>query len=155
GAAPLVPQLPRGGATGTSRATAFVRTHPLRARRPSTIMAFALIALFGAPAVDAVGRDLAPCDVGSCDVAMALEDRCPCEVATSHARYIRCVAHAAKRLAADGVIAHHCRRHLVRFAANGVCGVSSTAICLAPTSTCTDDGTCTNDPNTACDVDTD
>ncbi|HLY39089.1 MAG TPA: hypothetical protein VKU61_13685 [Candidatus Binatia bacterium] len=65
------------------------------------------------------------------------------------------MAHAAKGLAADGTIARHCRRRLVRFAAHTACGVPNTAICLVPTSTCADDGTCTNDPNTDCDVDTD
>ena len=123
--------------------------------RLSAVAAVALVALAGTPAHDAVKRTLAPCDVGSCDVATALEDSCPCEDATSHARYVRCVAHAAKRLAADGTIAHHCRRRLVRFAADSVCGIPNRAICLTPTSSCGDDGTCANDPNTDCDVDTD
>ena len=122
---------------------------------PSIVAAVTLVAVVGTPAHAAVKRAVPPCDVGSCDVATALEDQCPCEDATSHARYVRCVAHAAKRLVAEGTLAHHCRRRLVRFAAETACGLPNTAICLTPTSSCGDDGTCADDPNTNCDVDTD
>jgi hypothetical protein len=46
---------------------------------------------------------------------------CDC-AAGPHGRYVRCVAHAAKRLMHDGSLDRSCRRALVRGAANSTCG---------------------------------
>lgn len=135
-------------------------------RRVSAVVAVALLAGVGMPMVTAAKRPGKPehggpgsghsrCDVGSCAVATALEDACPCEDATSHGQYVHCVTHAAKALVADATIARHCRGQLVRLAAHSVCGRSNAVTCLVPTSSCTADGSCVNDPNTDCGDDTD
>jgi hypothetical protein len=95
------------------------------------------------------------CDVASCDVQGPLETICPCEDMTSHGAYVRCVAHAAKGLVADSTIGRNCRGKLVRLAAHATCGRTDPVVCLLPTSTCDDDGSCTNDPSVDCADDTD
>jgi hypothetical protein len=135
-------------------------------RRLSTVVAVGLIGGVGMPLVSAakghqgsghggVASGRSHCDVDTCAVATALEDACPCEDATNHGQYVRCVAHATKALAADATIARRCRGRVVRLAARSVCGRPNTVTCLVPTSSCADDGTCVNDPNTDCGVDTD
>ena len=135
-------------------------------RRLSAVVAVALVASVGMPLVSAAKRHdgrghggkasgHSRCDVGTCAVAVALEDTCPCEDATSHGQYVRCVAHATKGLAADAIIARRCRGRLVRLAAQSVCGRANAVTCVLPTSSCGEDGTCSNDPNTDCALDTD
>jgi len=138
-----------------SREAPFAPSFAFGIRSLVAVIAVALASGVGTPPAHAAKRDAPLCDLNSCTVATALEDRCPCELATNHIQYVRCVAHAAKGLARDGIIAHHCRRRLVRLAAESVCGRPDATICLAPTSTCADDGTCVSDPNTDCAVDTD
>ncbi len=135
-------------------------------RRISAVVAVALVAAVGMPLISAAKRSGRPghrgmgsrrsrCNVSTCAVATALEEACPCEVAPSHGQYVHCVAHAAKGLVADATIARRCRRRVVRLAAESVCGRANTVACLVPTSSCADDGTCVNDPNTDCGTDTD
>jgi len=125
------------------------------------VVAVPLLVGVAAPLVGAAKRyatgGSAPshCALDTCAVATALEDACPCEDATRHRHYVRCVRHAAKGLTADGTIAHGCRGRLVRLAAQSLCGRPNEVACLVPTSTCDDGGSCVNDPNVDCVDDTD
>ncbi|HLK11346.1 MAG TPA: hypothetical protein VKW76_08190 [Candidatus Binatia bacterium] len=101
------------------------------------------------------GHTRASCDADRCAVATALDAVCPCADAANHGQYVRCVAHAVKAMATSGEIGRRCRGHVVAEAAHSVCGHLSAVTCLVPTSTCSADGTCTNDPSTACVDDTD
>jgi hypothetical protein len=97
----------------------------------------------------------ASCDVATCTVEAALEQACPCGDAATHGQYVRCAAHAVKRLVVDGVISRRCRRRVVALAAHSVCGRADAIVCLLPTSTCGTDGACANDPTVDCVDDTD
>ncbi len=115
---------------------------------------------FGAGLVDAQpghrhGATRTSCDVTSCTVDAALEDACPCADADSHGQYVRCVAHAVKGLVRSGVVGRRCRGRVVRLAAHAVCGRLDAVVCVLPTSTCGDDGSCVNDPSVDCVDDTD
>jgi len=138
----------------------------MRLRTTSTLAAATLLAL-AAVRIDAFpgkGHDGGPagkgpgaarCDVNQCTVQVALDDACPCSDAVNHGQYVRCVAHALKGLVASGVTERRCRGRLVHLAAHTVCGRANDVVCLVPTSTCGDDGTCANDPNVDCVDDTD
>jgi hypothetical protein len=65
----------------------------------------------------------APCPADALAAAQALVDAsCVCEAGASHGRYVRCVAHASKRLLRDGSMERRCRSALVRGAARSTCG---------------------------------
>jgi hypothetical protein len=124
--------------------------------RIATILAVvAVVTVTLAPPASAKKHRRSACAATSCPVGLAVEDACPCAAAESHGKYVRCVAQAAKQLAATGVIQHYCRGRVVRLAAHAVCGDVDPIVCLVPTSTCSVDGTCTNDPNVDCVDDTD
>jgi hypothetical protein len=124
-------------------------------RIASILAAVAVVIVTLPPYAGAKKHRRSACNVTSCTVGLAVEDACPCADAETHGKYVRCVVQAAKQLASSGVIERHCRGHVVSLAARAVCGHVDPIVCLVPTSTCSVDGTCTNDPNVDCVDDTD
>jgi hypothetical protein len=128
----------------------------MRLRRPFSVVITTVLLTALASRGDARGhRRHVTCDPTDCTLQAAIEESCPCRDSSRHGRYIRCVAHATKRLAAVGIIDRHCRGKVVSLAAHSVCGFPDAVVCIVPTSTCTDDGICANDEDIDCTVDED
>ena len=72
----------------------------------------------------------ADCEAARCEAQAEIDARCSCMDASNHGRYVRCVAHATKKL-----VPPPCRGAVVRCAARSGCGRSR----LAP---CEIEGTC-------------
>jgi len=110
-------------------------------------------ALFGAPAVQAARVD---CEPARCAVQAAIATECSCEGATNHGRYVSCVAHVVRRLAAEGTIPINCKGKVTRCAARSTCGKPGFVACQIPTDACDlTTGTCVKDPTLACTTDLD
>jgi hypothetical protein len=73
------------------------------------------------PGGDAGGAD---CEAARCEAQAEIDARCSCTNASNHGRYVRCVAHATKKL-----VPGHCRGAVVRCAARSGCGRSRSAPC--------------------------
>ncbi len=89
------------------------------------------------------------CEAARCAVQAAIDQACPCAAATNHGRYVRCVAHARKILAANGTLPRRCKGRVVSCAARSTCGLAGAVTCEVPDSTCTS-GTCADDPSMSC-----
>jgi len=127
----------------------------MRSRTPFIVVATLLLTALASRG-DARGhRRHASCDPTDCSLQAAIEESCPCHDISRHGRYVRCVAHAAKRLAASGLVDRRCRGRLVSQAAQSACGFSDVVVCIVPTSLCTDDGVCANDDSVDCVADED
>jgi len=96
------------------------------------------------------------CEEARCAVQAEI-NKCGCDGASNHGRYVSCVAHAVNDLAKDGTIPNNCRGKIKRCAARSTCGKPGFVTCTIPISTCdnidptTLMGTCANDPAIACD----
>jgi hypothetical protein len=101
----------------------------------------------GAPPVAAQdGSD--DCEAERCAAQSAIDAACPCEEATSHGRYVRCVTRATKDL-----VSKSCRDEIIRCAARSTCGRDEGAVtCLTPElGKCNHpSNTCAHDPSISC-----
>ena len=96
------------------------------------------------------------CEAARCAVQRALDESCACDTATTHGRYVSCVAHVVKRLSDAGTIPITCRGKVVRCAARSTCGKTGFVACRIPTDTCDPVTlTCGADPTVACTTDLD
>ena len=109
----------------------------------------------GPRASGGVGRNGAgggsgPCEAARCVPEQALDQACPCDSATNHGSYVRCVARTCKQLVAAGTIPRRCKGRVVSCAARSTCGKPGAVTCEMPESTCEPSGTCANDPTVTC-----
>jgi hypothetical protein len=84
---------------------------------PTVIVATLFLAAWAATAQAGVD-----CDVARCAAQNAIDQQCPCDGAASPGLHMRCVAKAARQLAADGVIPAQCKGAIRRCAARSTCG---------------------------------
>ena len=108
------------------------------------------------------------------DIPSALAEQCPCagkmlpdaSVAPwrNHGQYVSCVVHLRNALRKGGCLTADARRTLARCAARSSCGKGTAVLCCTTeTGTCSDPapgdgtvaGTCSNDPEMACDSNAD
>lgn len=119
-------------------------------------------ALFLLAAGPAAAQDETPsCEEFRCQFQEILNTDCPCDGQDNHGSYVSCVAHAVKKLEAQG-LPTNCKGKLKRCAAKSVCGKQERGF-----STCTSyeygtcvanegqPSTCDTDPTIVCTVDTD
>jgi hypothetical protein len=98
------------------------------------------------------------CEPFRCDAdTQAALAQCPC-AAENHGRYVSCVAHAVRQLAAQGDIPTNCKGKITKCAARSTCGKPGFVTCQIPTSECVIEtgqltGTCANDPTVTCTTD--
>ena len=64
------------------------------------------------------------CDAERCDVQAQIDAACPCDTATNHGEYVRCVRAQAKSL-----VSKQCRGKVVRCAAKSTCGKDGAVAC--------------------------
>jgi hypothetical protein len=96
------------------------------------------------------------CEPARCAVQAAIASECSCPEATNHGRYVSCVAHVVRRLAANGTIPITCKGKVTRCAARSTCGKPDFVTCYTPTDTC--DLTtlkCVESPELSCATDLD
>jgi len=92
------------------------------------LLALGVLALEGRKPVAA--DDGTDCEAARCAAQAAIDAACPCEDATNHGRYVRCVVRATK----DSV-PRECRDEVISCAARSTCGRADGAvICLTPSS---------------------
>ena len=102
------------------------------------------------------GRGPAACDAARCLVESAVDESCPCETATNHGNYVKCVVRTLGPLAAQAAVPHSCVGRIIRCAARSTCGKPGAVTCQTPQGTCDPaSGTCTNDPSVSCSADSD
>ena len=108
------------------------------------------------------------------DVPSALSEHCPCAGKMlpdgsvtpwrNHGQYVSCVVHLRNALRKAGCLTADTRRTLARCAARATCGKETAVLCCTTeTGTCSDPapgdgtvaGTCSNDPEMACDSNAD
>src|SRR5207253_7156785 len=89
-------------------------------------------------------------EAARCALRATIDATCGCDSATNHGAHLRCVAHALRRLAGDGLLARRCKG-AVRRAARSACGRPCSVACDVPVSAC-NAGTCANDVTAACAV---
>ena len=94
------------------------------------------------------------CEPSRCAAQSAIAQECPCEGATNHGRYVSCVAHVVRRLAASGDVAINCKGKVTRCGARSTCGKPGFVTCQIPVSAC-ENGLCANDLTTICVTDLD
>lgn len=100
------------------------------------------------------------CEPARCAVQTTINTECPCGPADNHGRYVSCVAHVVRRLAADGTIPINCKGKVTRCAARSTCGKDGFVTCHIPTDDCViapgaPSGTCAEDPTIVCLTDLD
>jgi hypothetical protein len=67
--------------------------------------------------------DRRPCDMGAIATAqLQLVTACPCETASNHGQYVRCVVAWTKQALADGTLPRACKKSLRKGAARSTCG---------------------------------
>src|SRR5262245_50739178 len=95
------------------------------------------------------------CEAARCAAQAEINRQCPCTAATNHGRYVSCVTHVVKTLAANpDLVPPNCKGKVTRCAARSTCGKSGFVRCLFPTDTCDlATGTCTENPALACTTD--
>ena len=76
------------------------------------------------------------CEPARCAVQATIAADCPCEGAENHGRYVSCVAHVVRRLAAQGDIPINCKGKITKCSARSTCGKPGFVTCLIPTSEC-------------------
>ena len=96
------------------------------------------------------------CEPARCAVQAAIAAECSCPEASNHGRYVSCVAHVVKRLAANEPIPITCKGKVTRCAARSTCGKPGFVTCHIPTDTCDlTTFTCVEDPSLTCATDLD
>jgi hypothetical protein len=100
------------------------------------------------------------CEPARCAVQSAINTDCSCTEADNHGRYVSCVAHVVRRLAADGTIPINCKGKVTRCAARSTCGKDGFVTCQIPTDDCVipvgaATGTCAGDATIVCTTDLD
>lgn len=73
------------------------------------------------------------CEAARCAVQDAINQRCSCDDATNHGRYVSCVAHVVKQLSKDGTIPTNCKGKIKRCAARSTCGKPDAVTCTFTT----------------------
>jgi hypothetical protein len=89
------------------------------------LLALGVLALEGRTPVAA--DDGTDCEAARCAAQAAIDAACPCEDATNHGRYVRCVARAAK----DNV-PEECRDEVMDCAASSTCGRNGGPVICRP-----------------------
>lgn len=105
----------------------------------------------GPPGGGSQPQGSAACEAARCAAQAAIDTTCPCDPATSHGAYVRCVAHALKRAGGGKLVPARCKGSVVRCAARSTCGRPDAVACSVPVSGCNaTSGTCANDATAAC-----
>ena len=94
------------------------------------VLALGVLVLAGRTPVAA--NDGTDCEAARCAAQAAIDAACPCEDASNHGRYVRCVIRAAKEN-----VPKECRGAVVRCAARSTCGRDDDAVICRPSA-----GTC-------------
>lgn len=107
------------------------------------------LALAFLPARARAGAD---CEAARCAVQAAISQNCSCDGASNHGRYVSCVAHQVKALAANGTVPMECKGKITRCAAKSTCGKAGFVTCTRQRlGTCNvSTGTCVEDPTLLC-----
>jgi hypothetical protein len=113
------------------------------------LVALGALALGGRTTPVAAQDDQTDCEAARCAVQATIDASCPCDEATTHGRYVKCVAHVVR----NSDVPRQCRGAVIRCAARSTCGRDESAVtCFTPNfGKCQHpENTCAHDPSISC-----